>query len=248
MNEEENLSREVKRKREFSELPNSLIEKALEAKKGDVKETRAFLRKYFGVFLTNKVLKLEDEEILKRHVSSKERNYSDIYGRILSGNERTVIDLGAGVNGFSFPFIKKKSQEARYIGIEATGQLARKMQKYFEKNKFDAEAVCLDLFESEEVMKIIRKENKQRAIFLFNVIDALESFEWNYSKKLLTAIKREMGEEDRIIISFPTQSLSGKRKFFAKRDWLIDFLKENFVLIDDFEFSGEKFLVVGKMR
>lgn len=241
---ENNLVIEVKKKREFSQLPDTLVEKALAAKKGDIKETRAFLRKYFGVFLTNKVLKEEDEGVLKRHISSKYRDYKEIYENVLNGNEKSIIDLGAGVNGFSFSFIKKKSKEARYIGIEATGQLVKKMRNYFEKKKYNAQAFCLDLFELNNVLEIINKEEHPRTIFLFNVVDALESFEWNYSKKLLIAIKKEMIGGDRIVISFPTKSISGKTKFKAKRDWLLDFLKENFSILDEFEFEGERFVIL----
>ena len=61
----------VKQKREFSQLPDSIIERALKKSDGDVKEARSILRKYFGVFLTNKVLKMSGEELLKIHFSKR---------------------------------------------------------------------------------------------------------------------------------------------------------------------------------
>ena len=52
-----NLIREVKKKKEFSGLPDSVVKRALAESGDDVKEARSLLRKYFGVFLTNRVLK-----------------------------------------------------------------------------------------------------------------------------------------------------------------------------------------------
>lgn len=240
-----NPLQEVKKKREFSELPENLIKRALEIEKGEVRKARALLRKYFGVFLTNKIIKgkLSGESVLKKHISSSERDYPSLYSRLLDGTEKTILDFGAGVNGFSINYIRKFS-EAKYIAIEATGQLVNQMNDFFEENKLDAWAIKEDLLNLERIMEIVKREKSPRAIFLFNVIDALETFEWNYSKKLLLEIKNEMQTRDKIIISFPTKSLSGKTRFFAKRDWLLDFLKENFTLKDDFEMNGERFLVV----
>ena len=46
-----NLVGEVKKKKGFSGLPDSVVERALMESEDDVKETRSLLRKYFGVFL-----------------------------------------------------------------------------------------------------------------------------------------------------------------------------------------------------
>ena len=50
------LINEVRKKREFGGLPDSVVVRALEMSDGDVKGAREFLRKYFGVFLTTRVL------------------------------------------------------------------------------------------------------------------------------------------------------------------------------------------------
>ena len=42
---------QVKKKREFSKLPNTIVERALNHCKGEIKETRAFLRKYLNLNL-----------------------------------------------------------------------------------------------------------------------------------------------------------------------------------------------------
>lgn len=63
---------EIKKKREFSKLPDSIVERVATGTES-VKEARALLRKYFGVFLTNRVIKGKGtfEEILSAHISSK---------------------------------------------------------------------------------------------------------------------------------------------------------------------------------
>jgi hypothetical protein len=106
----------VKKKKDFSMLPDSIVKQALESSGGDVKLARSFLRKYFGVFLTNKVLKPKDlndwQTILRTHISSKKRNYDFFYHEIFSDknlNFSSVIDFGCGMNGFSTLPIKSLS-------------------------------------------------------------------------------------------------------------------------------------------
>ncbi len=243
---QENLGflEKVKEKKEFSMLLDSLVLRVSKKAKEDVKGTRALLRKYFTVFLTNKLLngKLAPEEMLDKHISSKNRDYQKLYERILNPSE-TVIDLGAGVNGFSYSLMPLHT---KYVAIEATGQLVVLMNDYFKKNKFDSRAVHLDVFDLDEVANIIKNQKKPRIVLMFNIIDALEFFEKDYSKKLLIKIKELLSSGERIIISFPTQSLSGKTKFHTTRKWLMDFLEENFSIVDTFEENGEKFIVLEK--
>ena len=125
------LISEIKKKREFSELPDSIIERAAEMAKGDVKESRALLRKYFGVFLTNKVLKGRGscDELLKAYMSSRKRDYPEFYKEIFSeiGNVGFVVDLGAGMNGFSYGYLNDEVGEVDYVAAEAAGQEVKHM-------------------------------------------------------------------------------------------------------------------------
>ncbi|MEM4181853.1 MAG: hypothetical protein QXX68_01730 [Candidatus Pacearchaeota archaeon] len=225
------LITEVKKKKEFSQLPNSLIERALGLTKSNVKEARALLRKYFGVFLTNKVLKLEDEKILKSHVSSKNRNYKEFYEKILEKqkNLREVLDVGCGVNGFSYGFLKENFGDIIYTGLEAIGQIVDKSNKFFREKNFEkAKVFHLDIFDLNSIENFLKESESPKAIFLFQILDALEAFEKDFSKKLLLLIKKYLKKEDLVVITMPTKSLSGKKKFETKREWLRYFLKENF--------------------
>lgn len=238
---------EVKKKKEFSKLPDSVIERALNLSKGDVKVARALLRKYFGVFLTNRVLKSKGsaDEILAMHLSSKKRDYEKFYSEIFSdvAGVGSVIDLGSGVNGFSYPYLQKMLGDVDYIAVEATGQLVENMNNYFDEEGFLAKAICEDLFNILNILKFLKRQKKQGVVFMFQVVDALENLERDFSKKFILEISREC---ERIVLSLPTESLGGRKKFTVRRKWIIDFLKENFVIEKDFVMNGERLIMIRK--
>jgi len=245
-----NLIEEVKKKKEFSKLPDSVVKRALGESKDDVKEARSLLRKYFGMFLTNRVLKGKGN-LLGAHLSSKKRDYEEFYSKIFpprddpAGPEGisdvgSVIDLGCGVNGFSYEYLPKGVE---YIGAEAAGQLVEQMNIYFNEKGFDARAVCLDLFDVERVLDILRKTKRDRVVFMFQVVDALENMKRDFSKDFIGKVMKEC---EVLIISLPLVSLGGRKKFVVRRKWLIDFLADNFDVRKDFEMFGERILVVKK--
>ncbi len=237
----------IKQKREFSELPISIIKRASEVSEGDVKKSRALLRKYFGVFLTNRILKSKcsAREILSVHISSRKRNYEEFYEKIFEGvgDVGSVIDLGCGVNGFSYEFLSEVVGDVDYIGVEAVGQLVEQMNNYFNSVGFPATAVSMDLFDIGGVLRILKKKKKKRVVFLFQVVDALENLERDFSKVFISEIFKEC---EMVVLSLPTVSLGGRKKFAVQRKWLMDFLREEFVVEKDFVMNGERVLVVAK--
>lgn len=242
------LIKEVKKKKEFSKLPDSIVKKALELSDENVKEARAFLRKYFGVFLTNKVMKGKTEEVLSSHISSKLRDYSQFYKRIFSGKKfSSVIDLGCGANGFSYNSLKDVLGNIEYLGIEASGQVVENTNEYFKKQNFvDAKVLCLDLFDKEKIFDLVRKSKEPKVILMLQVVDALESLEKNFSKELLLGLEEILTNADLLIITMPLNSISGKKKFEARRSWISTFLEENFVVKEDFSLGNERIFLVRK--
>jgi len=239
---------EVRSKRELSGLPDSVVARSLK-KVGDedkIKEARRDLRKYFGVFLTNRVLKPKDFtdylSVLLSHKSSSKRDYSVFYERIREGIDvekiGSVVDLGCGVNGFSYPFLKNVFGGVRYVGVEASRQLVENTNMFFDNRGFgkSCEVVHGDLFDVNFVNGILKSEDAPRVVFLFQVIDALESMEKDFSKKFLLEIKKNC---ESIVISMPMISLSGKI-MKAKRNWVHDFLKENFEIRLEFDLFEER--------
>jgi len=233
------LIKKIKEKREFSRLPDSIIEKVAMIMKGDVKKSRALLRKYFGVFLTNKVLKGKGD-LLKAHMSSKKRDYEEFYGEIFSeiGGVGSVIDLGCGVNGFSYEYLP---EGVSYVGVEAAGQVVSHVNDYFEKNGFDGEVVHLDLFDVGKVVELLREQKKPRVVFLFQVVDALENLERDFSKKFILEISEEC---EWIVLTLPTESLGGRKKFAVQGKWLVGFLEENFLVKNILVRRGEKIIIL----
>ncbi len=250
------ILKKIREKREFSQLPEKDIEMAFShfekrqaSEEEKIKLTCELLRKIFSAFISKKLLSLKNKEpewILRKHISTRERlpYYENIYERILgSYKEASIIDLGAGINGVSYKFFKQSGIDVNYTAIESVGQLTELMNFYFEKNGINGRAIHLSLFEKEKVKEIIGKIKKPRVIFLFKVIDALESLKENYSKEL---IKEIAPLADRIVVSFATRSLGSRKKFRARRNWIADFITDNFNVLDDFETGGERYIIFGK--
>lgn len=247
----------IMKKKEFSELPKEDVKKAFHkfekrqtSDEEKIKLTRNLLREVFSGFTSEKLLSPKNKDydwILRKHLSTRERygKFREIYLRILRGlpNKISVIDLGAGVNGFSFEFFKKGGYNVNYIAIEAMGQLDKLMNSYFKKNNIKGKALHMSLFDLQAVKNLISETDKPRVIFLLKVLDSLEMLEKNYSKKLLKEIAPLC---DRFVVSFATESMHKREKFRAKRRWLTDFVEKNFKILDDFIERGEKFLVFEK--
>jgi Ribosomal RNA methyltransferase (FmrO) len=244
----------IKWKKEFSQLPEKDVLMAFEKFDNDnysdeekVKFTRDLLRKVFSGFSGKKLLGLKNksaDEILIKHLSTRERyaHYSEIYGRILSNMPKklSIIDLGSGVNGFSYNYFNQLGKKVDYLGVEAIGQIVQIVNDYFDKEKISGKMLHLSLFETAKIKELIKSSSKPRVIFLFKVIDSLEKFERNYTKKLLQEI---VPVSDKIVISFATESWMKRKKFYANRKWLLDFIKDNWQITDDFEFGGERYII-----
>jgi hypothetical protein len=242
----------IREKREFSQLPEKDIEvafKKFEKRQANEEEkirlTRELLRKIFSAFISKKLLspKNKDEEwFLRKHISTRERlpYYKKIYERIFGNKEASIIDLGAGINGFSYKFFTGK---IKYIAIDSVGQLIELVNFYLKGKKLNGRAIHLSLFEKEKVMNIIKKQGKPRIVFLFKVIDSLETLKRDYSKELISGIAPLA---EKVVLSFATKSLGNREKFKANRNWIVDFIKSNFKVLDDFELGGERYIVFSK--
>ena len=248
---DEEIYEKIIAKKGFSQLPREDVKRAfVHFEKRQVSDeekirlTRELLHKIFGVFASGKLLSPKDKDIewiLRKHVSTRERlpYYKEIYERLL-GNETSVIDLGAGINGFSYEFFPQK---VNYVAVEAVGQLVNLMNNYFKRKKLNARAINVSLFELEKIKKLIKAQLGKRIVFLFKVLDSLEMLERDYSKKLLKEIAPFA---NKIIVSFATRSIGKRKSFNANRKWLLDFIEKEFKILDDFEVGGERYLVFSK--
>lgn len=267
--EKNELIKKIMKKKEFSDLPKKDVKRIL--KKIDeedlldeerIKKTRALLKKVYTVFTSKKLLNIRDKDpewFLKKHASTRERldYYEFIYHRALEGlsDKVSVIDLGAGVNGFSYNKFLKSGFKVEYFAVEPIGQLVKLMNYYFKTKGLESScAIKESLFELEKIKKIIKQvghcsvypkvqDKRAKIIFLFKVLDSLEMVERNYSKKLLLELVPLV---DRIVVSYATKSLISGKRFFAKRKWLKEFIEENFKVIDEFEAGIENYIIFRK--
>ncbi len=249
-----NLIRKIMEKKEFSELPKadvelafSKFEKRQTSDEDKIKLTRNLLREVFSGFASEKLLSPKDKKeewVLRKHLSTRERlgKFEEIYSRILKGlnGELSIIDLGAGANGFSYKYFGDAGYNVEYVAVEAVGQLVTLMNSYFKREKLPARAHHESLFQLAKIKQIVSKTKKPRVVFLFKTLDSLEMIERDYSKKLLKGIVPLC---DRVVVSFATESMHARKKFHAKRTWLLDFIKNNFNILEDFTIRGERFIV-----
>jgi len=245
----EELYKQITEKKELSKLPRIDVEKAFSkfekievSDREKVRLTRDLLNKIFWPFRSKKLLSLRDKPrdwILRKHLSSRERlkYYNAVYNRIFKGETSvSVIDLGCGVNGSSYSYFPCK---VNYLGVEGVGQLVDLMNYFFKDMKY-GKTVHMSLFELAELKKLIKSLSGKKIVFLFKVLDSLEMLERDYSKKLLKAIVPLV---DRVVISYATKSMIKKVKFNVTRNWFVDFIKENFKIIDNFNIGNERYLI-----
>ena len=251
---DEKILDKIIQKKEFSQLPErdvalafSHFEKRETSEVEKIRLTRELLHKVFGAFGSRKLLSIKDksaEWVLKKHLSARERFefYGDIYERILRGigKKLSVVDLGAGVNGFSYDQFGKKGFDVTYTAFESVGQLIDLMNFYFRKSKLQGLAVHGSLFDLKRVVALLRAQNKPRVVFMFKVIDSLEMLQRDYSKELLLELSKF---SERIVLSFATESMIQRKRFRAERRWIINFIKAEFNVLDEFELGSEKFVV-----
>ncbi|MFW6233071.1 MAG: hypothetical protein ACOC3Z_00230 [Nanoarchaeota archaeon] len=244
----------ITKKKEFSQLPKKDVELAWKkfekrqtSENEKIKLTRDLLRKVFSVFTSKKLLNIKDKDlewVLKKHLSTKERfdYYNELYLKLFRdfNKEIVVFDLGAGVNGFSIDYLIKLKNKIKYIGVESVGQLVSLMNYYFEKNNYNAFAIHESLYNIDNIKSVLKNEKKNKIVFLFKVIDSLEMIKRDYSKEFLNEISPLC---NRIVVSFATRSLVSKKRFNVKRNWIIDFIKDNFNIINDFELGNERYII-----
>ena len=86
-------------------------------------------------------------------------------------------------------------------------------------------------------------QKSPKIIFLFKVLDSLEMLERDYSKKLLWGIT---SLADKVVVSFATQSMIKRKEFKSHRNWILNFINDNFKILEDFEIGGEKYVCFRK--
>lgn len=242
----------VKNKKLFSIIEeHPKFEKSREYKI-TLKDLRKILHEIYGVFqldhnrekllglLEKEIInkdKIDDEvldlhkKILKTHRSTKERldDYRNIYKKILDKDVRFILDIGSGLNVFSFPFMGLKKVD--YIAAELNAKDCLFLDRYFDLMKkfgLNGKSIKINLLKD-------RRFPEVDVVFLFKVLDTLESLERGITKEILDSIKCR-----KLVVSFPTNTLSGKNLSKKRLIWFEKLIKN----YETFETGNEIFYII----
>lgn len=201
------------RSKEFSELK---------------KELRKNLRESYGVFDVESkdrddLLKNNNvRELLATHQSTKERlpYYNKIYKELFNiVQPKIILDIGCGLNPVSYELMKISPE---YFCCDISSKDMDFLNRFFEKNNIKGSAFSVDAVNNEpELLKKV-SEIKPDTIFMFKLLDTLETIKRHHTKKLLPKLAEHTNN---LIVSFATISLGGGKKIpESRRTWFEKYL------------------------
>src|SRR3989344_7595937 len=225
-----------------------------------IKNVRAQLRRVYGLFRDDAkerksavevLLKAPSaaraallQQILSTHSSTQERLpiYEQLYSRIfaISGKPKNILDLGCGINPFSFSYMKLK--ECTYYAYDVNEEEIQSLNIYFrllhqENIHFQGRAELLDI-RSEAVLA--KDLPVAEVCFLFKMTEVLDRGKGH--TKTEAVLKKIPAKQ--IVVSFATKTMSGKKMTAPRRkwmEWLCKRLGYEYTLL---EFPNEIFYVV----
>ena len=258
---------EVKQNKKYSgisdeivlpEIKNYLLKNKLtKITKEDIKEIRNTLHKSYASFQTKKKNKIAvyldklknnsndlelTSKLLSITLSTKERlsSYPEIYRAIfeITGKPKTIIDLGAGFNLFSFPFMDLPS--LNYYSYDINEKDIDYLNRYIKIMKdrgLNGKAAILDLRNLSKISYM----HSADIVFLFKVIDLIDKENHKPSEEL---IKLLFKKAKFIVASFATKTLTRKLMNHPNRKWFELMLKRNNLNFKTFKTDNELFYVV----
>ena len=253
-----NLVKAIKRKKELSAVSDAFVHKEIDAYikrhpkvvlsnprtkefKAAVKDIRSRLRKVYGLFRgSSKVLKnLSQEEqiiveILNSHSSTRERlpYYKELYTKIfnLTGKPKKLLDIGCGVNPFSLQFMECKPE---YYAYDLSKEEISAVNKYFSLVKVKGRASVKDVL-------TIKRFPIVDVAFIWKMTDM---FDLKKGHKKTEEVLRKI-KAKHLVVSFATQTMSGKQMNVPRRPWFERMCKRLNWQFTILEFPNELFYIV----
>ena len=240
----ETFINEIKKKKELRDIDNDFILDMFgrynisnltpKEKKVLIKDTRAKLRLIYGLFRTK-----QKGPILERHASTRERllYYKELYHHIfeITGKPKVILDLGCGVNPFSYRYLGIKPV---YYAYDISHSEINAINGYFSRSDIKGKAEILNLMHVDEVKKLPKAD----VAFIFKMT---EMFDLGKGHKKPEEVLLQIPSKW-LVVSFATRTMSGKRMTAPRRrwmEWLCTRLGWGYELI---EFPNEIFYVIGK--
>jgi hypothetical protein len=266
------LLTEVKSNKKYSEISDEIVlpeiknyllkNKLTKITKEDIKEIRTTLHKSYASFQTKKKNKIAiylnelknnpdnleiTNKLLSITLSTKERldSYPEIYKQIfeITSNPKTIIDMGAGFNLFSFPFMDLPS--LTYYSYDINEKDIDYLNSYIKimKDKgLNGKAQILNLLDLEKI-KNLHSLPSAEVIFLFKVIDLIDKENHKPSEELINYLLKNKKAKF-IVASFATKTLTRKSMNYPNRKWFELMLKRNNLKFKTFKTDNELFYVV----
>lgn len=244
-----------KSKKDFEQIiPAKRLEKSAAAERV-IKHVRAVLREKHGMFhlalkdakkCVDALKDIDDLEghkkILAMHASTKERLpfYHSFYKRIWeeTTTPKTLLDLGCGMNPFSYPFLGCKPA---YIAVDIDEKECNLIAAYFRKMRVQGTARVFDV----QVIKTTHSLATFPPVdvcFALKLLDTLEAKKGHTrAEMLIKAINASF-----IIVSFSTKTVSGKDMRHPERGWIERMLTRLGVTFKKIRFSNEIVYIIKK--
>ncbi len=227
-----------------------------------IKGIRALLREIHGVFVLEgpekRTALLEEfkhaqgrgaqlkvlDKLLACHQSTKERKeyYPAIYHKIRHRCEdiNWILDIGCGMNPLAYQWLGKN---VHYTACDISQGEMDIINEFFNIKAIRGEAFALDVLERTKRREQF-KDIQADTVFMFKVIDTLESQQRNVSKEIIDELFDKESLKQ-IIVSFPLVSLGGKKmREGGKENWFSRYLDEKNYAYELFTEGGEEFWVI----
>lgn len=206
------------------------------------------------------------KKILLTNKSAKERieYYEDIYKKIfeITGEPKTIVDLGCGLNPFSFifmnlghrsvsypqgtrtssrPKLRNAGRKVNYYAYDIDDEDISFINEYFYlmKKKISGKAEILNLSSANE--KEIQKIPEADVCFMFKLADVLDRENHKQSEKIIKNLN-----SDYIVVSFSKKTLAGNKMNFPYRGWIEKMLERIGLEFNKIDFENEIFYVIKK--
>lgn len=257
------ILKQVKAHKKYKDISDTVVKKEIQTHlkshpnasedKQTIKEIRSKLHKIYSSFQTKKKNKIEKlikkinnkcplettDQLLSNTVSTKERlpNYQSIYSQIfkITGKPKTILDLGCGLNLFSYPFME--INEPTYYGYDINEKDAEFLNKYIKKMKIEGGVEILDL----ENLKSVKRLPKADLVFLFKVVDILKGKK--YAEDVLEILIKN---NKYLVVSFATRTISRRKMNNPYRNGFEIMLKRKEWNFEKFQTENESFYVIKK--
>lgn len=229
--------------------------------KQSVKEIKARLHRLYSSYLRGKKSKrnkLLDElrnntdnlEIIKKilltAVSTKERlpYYDELYSQIfkITGNPRTIVDLGAGLNPVSCIYMNLNS--LNYYSYDIDKEDMNFINEYFKIMKsrgLNGRAEILNVQDLEKISELPYSD----MVFIFKLIDLINTKNHKPGEELIKKLINN-NKTKFIVVSFSTRTISGKPMNLPRRKGFELMLKRTGLKFKVLKIPNEVFYLISK--